>query len=190
MLSVAVEHGRIRSLGFVIDGRLLYLPDYSRIPEASFELIQQAAPSLSTAVIGTIRIQPHPTLGSLPQTVATAQRLKVSRVLMTKLADGITHEAWVSIGAALSKVREGKPGVTNSSAMRWTSYADYQPPSAVNASKDEIKFKALPSLVGIEDSAIDDIVQLALSVIGRHVDAPLSRMTLAPAYDGLLVEVD
>lgn len=188
VLRTAVEHGRIRSLGFVIDGRVLYLPDYCEIPEASFRLIERVAPSLSTAIIGTVRVQPHPSLGSLPQTVAVAQRLKLSRVLMTKLADGITHETWVSIGAALSKVRPTEHK-TEQVEPRWTSFADYQPPRA-DVAKESVKYTALHTLLGIRDDDTDGIVRLALSEVHRHVDAPIRPMTVAPAYDGLLIRVE
>jgi phosphoribosyl 1,2-cyclic phosphate phosphodiesterase len=80
-LAIPVEHGPgYRSLGFRFDG-LAYVPDVSRIPDGSKELLA----GLDVLIIDALRYKPHPTHFCVADALAAIAELKPRRAVLTNL---------------------------------------------------------------------------------------------------------
>jgi phosphoribosyl 1,2-cyclic phosphate phosphodiesterase len=86
ILPIRLEHGRLPVLGFRI-GDLAYCTDVSRIPEASWPLLE----GLDTLILDALRHQPHPTHFSLGEALAVIERLRPRRAWLTHLSHAFDH---------------------------------------------------------------------------------------------------
>lgn len=83
---VPLRHGRGAAMGYRI-GRLAYLTDCSRIPEASYPLLHD----LDVLIIDGLRWHAHPTHFSFEQAFAEARRIGAARTYLTHLTHDIGH---------------------------------------------------------------------------------------------------
>jgi phosphoribosyl 1,2-cyclic phosphate phosphodiesterase len=88
IVPVPVFHGARPILGFRF-GPVAYLTDCSRIPEASWGLLE----GLDVLVLDALRIRPHPTHFSLDEAVATAARIGAGRTFFTHMCHDLLHAA-------------------------------------------------------------------------------------------------
>lgn len=86
-LKVPVEHGELGIVGYRF-GRAAYLTDVSRIPEASFGLLE----GLDCLVLPALRRHPHPSHATLGQAVEWATRIGAGRTWFTHIAHELGHE--------------------------------------------------------------------------------------------------
>ena len=85
---VPVWHGARPVLGFRF-GRFAYVTDCSRIPDASWPLLE----GVECLVLDALRERPHPTHFSLSEAVAAARRLGAARVWFTHICHDLPHAA-------------------------------------------------------------------------------------------------
>ncbi len=100
ILPLRLEHGRFRVLGFRL-GNLAYCTDVSRIPEASWSVLE----GLDTLILDALRHEPHPTHFSLEQALDVIARLKPRQAYLTHLSHGFDHatiESGLPAGVALA----------------------------------------------------------------------------------------
>jgi phosphoribosyl 1,2-cyclic phosphate phosphodiesterase len=100
VLPIRLEHGRFEVLGFRVGG-LAYCTDVSRIPEASWPLLE----GLDTLILDALRPEPHPTHFSLAEALAVIARLRPRRSFLTHLSHALEHaptEAALPPGVALA----------------------------------------------------------------------------------------
>jgi phosphoribosyl 1,2-cyclic phosphate phosphodiesterase len=88
VIPVPVDHGARPILGFRFD-RFAYLTDCSRIPDASWALLE----GLAVLVLDALRIRPHPTHFSLDEAIATAARIGAGRTFFTHMCHDLQHAA-------------------------------------------------------------------------------------------------
>ncbi len=82
-----LEHGpRMPVLGFRVGG-LAYCTDVKRIPEESLPFVQD----LDVLVLDALRHRPHPTHFNLAEALATIERLKPRRAILTHLSHEFDH---------------------------------------------------------------------------------------------------
>jgi phosphoribosyl 1,2-cyclic phosphate phosphodiesterase len=86
ILPLRLEHGRFAVLGFRIGG-LAYCTDVSKIPEASWPLLE----GLDVLILDALRREPHPTHFSLDEALEVVERLRPGRTLLTHLSHGFDH---------------------------------------------------------------------------------------------------
>ncbi len=86
VMPVRLEHGRMGVLGFRIGG-LAYCTDVSKIPEASYPLLE----GLDVLILDALRHDPHPTHLSLGEALGVIERLRPGRALLTHLSHGFDH---------------------------------------------------------------------------------------------------
>jgi phosphoribosyl 1,2-cyclic phosphate phosphodiesterase len=86
ILPIRLEHGRLPVLGFRA-GDLAYCTDVSRIPEASWPLLE----GLDTLILDALRHEPHPTHFSLGEALAVIERLRPRRAWLTHLSHAFDH---------------------------------------------------------------------------------------------------
>jgi phosphoribosyl 1,2-cyclic phosphate phosphodiesterase len=85
---IRVEHGSLGVLGFRI-GNVAYCTDVSRIPDASWPLLE----GLDVLVLGALRYKPHLTHFSLQEAIDAGQRSGARRVLFTHMSHDLEHAA-------------------------------------------------------------------------------------------------
>ncbi len=83
---VPIFHGTQPVLGFRI-GRFAYLTDCSRIPEASYPLLDD----LDVLVLDALRHRPHPTHFTVAEAVAVAQRVGARHTYFTHICHDLPH---------------------------------------------------------------------------------------------------
>jgi phosphoribosyl 1,2-cyclic phosphate phosphodiesterase len=86
ILPIRLEHGRLGVLGFRV-GDLAYCTDVSRIPDASWPMLE----GLDTLILDALRHEPHPTHFSLNEALAVIDRLRPRRAILTHLSHGFDH---------------------------------------------------------------------------------------------------
>ncbi len=86
VLPLRLDHGPFKVLGFRF-GNLAYCTDVSRIPEASWPMLE----GLDILILDALRYEPHPTHFSLAEALAVVERLKPGRTLLTHLSHGFDH---------------------------------------------------------------------------------------------------
>jgi phosphoribosyl 1,2-cyclic phosphate phosphodiesterase len=84
---VPLLHGPKPILG-LRSGGLAYLTDCSRIPDASWPLLER----LDVLVLDALRDRPHPTHFSLQEAVEAARRIGARRTYFTHMAHDLRHE--------------------------------------------------------------------------------------------------
>jgi phosphoribosyl 1,2-cyclic phosphate phosphodiesterase len=84
---IPVIHGETEIYGYRF-GSAAYLTDFSRIPEASFPLLQ----GLDVLFLDALRHKPHPTHSSVDQSLQIAERLQAKRVFFTHICHDLPHE--------------------------------------------------------------------------------------------------
>ena len=87
IIPVPLLHGAMPIFGFRI-GRFAYLTDCSKIPEPSFELLQE----LDTLVLDGLRFKPHPTHFSIAEAVVQAERIAPRITYLTHMNHDVLHE--------------------------------------------------------------------------------------------------
>lgn len=87
VVPVPLLHGDLAILGYRI-GRLAYLTDASRIPDASRALLA----GLDVLVLNALRPRPHPTHFSLAEAIAEARAIGARRTLFTHMGHEMPHE--------------------------------------------------------------------------------------------------
>ena len=86
IVPVPLYHGSMPIFGFRI-GRLAYLTDVSRIPEASYAMLG----GLDLLVLNALRERPHPTHLTIEQALVEAERIGARRTLLTHLSHEVHH---------------------------------------------------------------------------------------------------
>ena len=97
---VPVIHGARPILGYRF-GAFAYLTDCSRIPDASWALLE----GLDVLVLSALRVRPHPTHFSLDEAVAAAARIGAPRTFFTHMCHDLPHastDARLPSGMALA----------------------------------------------------------------------------------------
>lgn len=92
VIPVPLWHGSLPILGYRL-GRLAYLTDVSRIPSASYRLIED----LDVLVLSALRHRSHPTHLTLAAAIEQARRIGAPRTFFTHISHEIGHAA-VSAG--------------------------------------------------------------------------------------------
>jgi phosphoribosyl 1,2-cyclic phosphate phosphodiesterase len=85
---ITIFHGQRPILGFRF-GAFAYLTDCSRIPDESFDLLQD----LDVLVLDALRHRPHPTHFTVGEALEVAGRLRPRRTLFTHICHDLPHEA-------------------------------------------------------------------------------------------------
>jgi phosphoribosyl 1,2-cyclic phosphate phosphodiesterase len=88
VIPVPVWHGSLEVLGFRI-GRFAYVTDCSRIPEASFQMLE----GVEILILDALRYRPHPTHFSLAEAMEAASRIGAARTIFTHLSHDVDHAA-------------------------------------------------------------------------------------------------
>ena len=86
VLPVPVEHGRLPIYGWRIGG-FAYLTDVSRIPAASYPLLED----LDVLVLSALRSRPHPTHLTVEAAVAEARHIGAQRTFLTHMSHEVPH---------------------------------------------------------------------------------------------------
>jgi phosphoribosyl 1,2-cyclic phosphate phosphodiesterase len=100
ILPIRLEHGHADVLGFRI-GDLAYCTDVSRIPDASWPLLE----GLDILILDALRFERHPTHFSLSEALEVIERLRPRRAFLTHLSHGFNHgpmESRLPPGVALA----------------------------------------------------------------------------------------
>lgn len=97
---VPLFHGKRPILGYRF-GAMAYLTDCSRIPDASWPLLE----GLDLLILNALRVRPHPTHFSLDEAVAAATRIGAPRTFFTHMCHDLRHaptDAALPSGMALA----------------------------------------------------------------------------------------
>jgi len=86
IIPVPLFHGSMPILGFRI-GRMAYLTDVSRIPQASYSMLED----LDLLVLNALRERPHPTHLTIEQAIVEAKRIGARRTFLTHLSHETHH---------------------------------------------------------------------------------------------------
>lgn len=81
------QHGRIRSLGFVI-GNLAYCNDLNDLPEASLTRLS----GIDTLILDALRYTPHPSHANLEQALSWIERIRPQKAYLTNLHVDMDYE--------------------------------------------------------------------------------------------------
>lgn len=84
---VRANHGPEEVLGYRF-GRAAYLTDFSRVPEASKELLR----GLDAFILDALRHEPHPMHSTVEQSLALVEELKPARAWFTHICHDLGHE--------------------------------------------------------------------------------------------------
>jgi phosphoribosyl 1,2-cyclic phosphate phosphodiesterase len=87
-LPVPAHHGPQMVLGFRF-GKAAYLTDFSRVPEASMELLR----GLDDFILDALRYVPHPMHSTVDQSLALIEELKPKRAWFTHICHDLGHAA-------------------------------------------------------------------------------------------------
>jgi phosphoribosyl 1,2-cyclic phosphate phosphodiesterase len=85
---IPLEHAHFKVFGFRI-GDVAYCTDVSRIPDASWPLLE----GVDVLVIDALRLKPHPAHFSLDQALEVIARLRPRRAYLTHMGHDLEHEA-------------------------------------------------------------------------------------------------
>ena len=85
---VPIIHGETEIFGYRF-GSAAYLTDFSKIPEASFALLQR----LDVLFLDGLRHQPHPTHSTVENSIRIASELRAKRVFFTHICHDLPHAA-------------------------------------------------------------------------------------------------
>jgi phosphoribosyl 1,2-cyclic phosphate phosphodiesterase len=85
---IPVIHGDTEIYGFRL-GSAAYLTDFSKVPEASFSLLQ----GLDVLFLDGLRHKPHPTHSTVENSIRIAEQLKAKRVFFTHICHDLPHKA-------------------------------------------------------------------------------------------------
>lgn len=87
VVPVALEHASMTVYGFRI-GDVAYCTDVSRIPDASWPLLE----GLDVLILGALRYKPHPAHFSVDEALDAIAKLKPQRAFLTHLSHELDHE--------------------------------------------------------------------------------------------------
>ena len=88
IVPVPILHGRRAILGYRV-GAFAYLTDCSRIPDASWPLLE----GVRTLVVDALRDRPHPTHFTVADALAAVARIAPERAYFTHIAHDLPHAA-------------------------------------------------------------------------------------------------
>ena len=88
IVPVPLFHGELPILGFRV-GRFAYLTDCSRIPDASWPLLE----GVRVVILDALRETPHPTHFNLSEALEVVSRLTPERAYFTHICHELPHEA-------------------------------------------------------------------------------------------------
>jgi phosphoribosyl 1,2-cyclic phosphate phosphodiesterase len=88
IVPVPLLHGKRPILGFRFDG-FAYLTDCSRIPEASWPLVE----GVEVLVLDALRERPHPTHFTIDEALAATRRIAPRRACFTHMCHDLPHAA-------------------------------------------------------------------------------------------------
>jgi phosphoribosyl 1,2-cyclic phosphate phosphodiesterase len=88
VLPLALPHGQHVVLGYRV-GPMAYLTDVKTVPDRVVEVLKD----LDVLVLSALLSRPHPLHLSIPEAVATAQRIGAQRTFFTHLTHEYTHQA-------------------------------------------------------------------------------------------------
>ena len=86
--TIPVIHGETEIFGYRF-GSAAYLTDFSEIPEASFDHLQ----NLDVLFLDGLRHKPHPTHSTVENSIRIAERLGAKRVFFTHICHDLPHQA-------------------------------------------------------------------------------------------------
>jgi phosphoribosyl 1,2-cyclic phosphate phosphodiesterase len=86
IVPVPLWHGRLPILGYRM-GAFAYLTDCSRIPDASWPLLE----GVRVLVIGALRHRPHPTHFSVAEALEAVARIGPTRAYFTHICHDLPH---------------------------------------------------------------------------------------------------
>jgi len=87
-IPIPLFHGEMPILGFRVNN-LAYCTDVSRIPEGSFDLLD----NLDILVLDGLQFHPHPTHFSIEEAVEAAGRIGARLTYLTHIAHGVHHQS-------------------------------------------------------------------------------------------------
>ena len=105
VLPIRLEHGPFPVLGFRV-GALAYCTDVSRIPEASWPLLE----GLDVLILDALRHEPHPTHFSLSEALAVIETLEAAADVLD-----------ASVAQLRSWADAGDPAAAGRAGLRWAS---------------------------------------------------------------------
>ena len=85
-ISVPLWHGTLQTVGFRF-GAAAYLTDMSKIPEASFPLLQ----NLDVLILDALRRTPHPSHSNLESSLKFVEQIRPKRAYFTHIAHDLGH---------------------------------------------------------------------------------------------------
>jgi phosphoribosyl 1,2-cyclic phosphate phosphodiesterase len=85
---ITIFHGQRPILGFRF-GSFAYLTDCSRIPDESFDLLQ----NLDVLVLDALRHRPHPTHFTVGEALEVVERLRPRQTFFTHICHDLPHKA-------------------------------------------------------------------------------------------------
>lgn len=83
-----VIHGKMEIFGYLVDDRLAFITDCSRIPEQTMERLT----GLHTIILDAVRIKPHPTHFSFDEAYETIEKCKPERGYFIHMNHDIGHQ--------------------------------------------------------------------------------------------------
>jgi len=81
MRSIEVQHGRIRSIGYIINSKCAYLPDVNKIYKKDYKYFKK----LKYLVIDCLRYDPHPSHFCLNDILNLVKLVKPKKTILTNL---------------------------------------------------------------------------------------------------------
>jgi len=110
LIPIPAEHGDMGVLGFRF-GRGAYLTDFSRVPDASKELLR----GLDDLILDALRFTPHPMHSTIDQSLALLAEVRPRRAWFTHMSHDVSHEetnARLAAHPAPTEVRLAYDGLT------------------------------------------------------------------------------
>ena len=87
-LPFIVHHGNIDALGFRV-GNVAYTPDVNGVPDTSLQHLE----GLDFWIVDALRLKPHPSHFSLPETLGWIERLKPKQAIITNMHIDMDYES-------------------------------------------------------------------------------------------------
>jgi phosphoribosyl 1,2-cyclic phosphate phosphodiesterase len=82
------EHGKTKTLGFIIDGQVGYIPDFSSIPKVELQKYK----NISVLFIATFLIKKHDSHANLDEAIAVIKEIKPKEAYLVHMGDSLDYE--------------------------------------------------------------------------------------------------
>lgn len=136
-------------------------------------------------------MQAHPSHFGFSQAVSTARRTNAFHTYFTQIAPSFSHDQWVKI---CQRVQSGRPALKShkgvADQVTYNDNAFEALLSRTGLSKEDVLFKSLHEIEGIDLTNSQGICELAVQEVERWEGGAKSPLWIRPAYDGLHVRVD